>query len=98
MEKPILVWNAFSVETFTKIAQFYFTADSAIVSLTMLTMGFDKKKKKPSYRPYYFEACNRKHKYIFCLNIYRFDTYLFYDLQVRIPLNKCDLTTTHEGW
>jgi hypothetical protein len=38
---------------------FFLTADSAIVSLTMVTMGFDQK--QPTYRPYYFEACNRKH-------------------------------------
>jgi hypothetical protein len=44
-----------------------FTANSAIVSLTMVTMGFDpkKKQKQPTYRPYYFEACNRKHTFFF---------------------------------
>jgi hypothetical protein len=45
---------------------YFFTADSAIVSLTMVTMGFDTQK-KPTYWPYYFEACNRKHTFSFGL-------------------------------
>jgi hypothetical protein len=32
----------------------------------MVTMGFDGEK-KPTYRPYYFEACNRKHKFFWGL-------------------------------